>query len=402
MSPPDNARREEAIKQVDDGIAANTVHRADSGTPGPRIESKQTPVDNKAHMLTYVTAPVRPPVRGLTALPELNPYSLATPSARQTSFNYRQRVRPEMPHHQSHSSSSRWQSRETVQTAHEQDGQEERVMRVANQPTLNANAPPFTLNSYREVQQPTASVETGCRFNPNAASFDPRQIQPQRQEQSLVRAAQQPLPGYQFRYNMYSSPGHAEWGVPGPPQHREQQMIPADFQFPAVPTGPRHLTHDHHHEQQMVPRGFDFSSLSPNPQQQTSDPTFRPPTGPANEQMREPSRSRHRNTNRHKHHREPKHKIGYPCPDSDPHCHFHHSDLFCHLPWQDCQLARKAIGASFHAHNQWKGAPTGWNEEHDGCVRAGADVGDMCPMHRRIYLDSLQSHERELFQSLDR
>lgn len=319
----------------------------------------------------------------------------------------------EMPPHHSHSSPSQRQSRDTTQKAHEQDGQEKRVTRVANQPALNVNAPPFSFERNRESQQPTTSVEAERRFNPSAASFDPRQIQPQQQGQSLVRAAQGAFPGLPFGYNMYSSPGYQAggpleygtqsgqtiWGPPGPLQHRQQQMISADFHSPAIPAGPRHLTHDDHNRQQIVPRGFDFSSLPANPPQQPLDPRLGAPTGPSNQEVQEPSRGRHRKITRYKHHREPKHKINYPCPDHNPHCHFHHSDIFCHIPWQDCQLARKAIGASFHAHNQWKGAPIGWNEEHNRCVRANAPTSDMCTMHRRIYLDSLQSHERELLQS---
>ncbi|KAF1344863.1 hypothetical protein BDV97DRAFT_373218 [Delphinella strobiligena] len=81
-------------------------------------------------------------------------------------------------------------------------------------------------------------------------------------------------------------------------------------------------------------------------------------------------------------HKDP-HRRGVPCPDNDVRCHFHHTTAACHLHWQECYHARRAVQASFNARSEWRGAPRGWNEEHAACIRLEHPV--RCGWHEEVW-----------------
>lgn len=87
------------------------------------------------------------------------------------------------------------------------------------------------------------------------------------------------------------------------------------------------------------------------------------------------------------------HKIGYPCPQGSPACHWHHSDINpCHISWQRCGLAVKAAKATYYAsiHEQkaWSGAPVGWNAQHATCYNKTEHNPGRCHFHEQCYQET--------------
>ncbi|KAF1344873.1 hypothetical protein BDV97DRAFT_407463 [Delphinella strobiligena] len=87
------------------------------------------------------------------------------------------------------------------------------------------------------------------------------------------------------------------------------------------------------------------------------------------------------------------HTTRQACRTHNPNCHSHHGmSLACHKPWQQCYHAQRAAGASFHAKSKWTGAPAGWHEAHEACLRA--ENPRHCDFHRKLYLEALPVAER--------
>ncbi|KAH0354332.1 hypothetical protein KCU81_g1336, partial [Aureobasidium melanogenum] len=77
-----------------------------------------------------------------------------------------------------------------------------------------------------------------------------------------------------------------------------------------------------------------------------------------------------------------KHTYGQPCPENNEHCHYHHQlTQYCHIPWRNCSSALNAIKQSYRTGGQWIGAPKGWNETHNSCLK----TDKKCDAHAQLH-----------------
>ncbi|KAG9957691.1 hypothetical protein KCU61_g8924, partial [Aureobasidium melanogenum] len=76
-----------------------------------------------------------------------------------------------------------------------------------------------------------------------------------------------------------------------------------------------------------------------------------------------------------------KHVYGQPCPEYNEDCHYHHQlTQHCHISWRHCASALNAVKQSYGTGGEWIGAPEGWNETHDSCLK----TDKKCDTHAKL------------------
>ncbi|KAI4744145.1 hypothetical protein E4T50_05500 [Aureobasidium sp. EXF-12298] len=89
-----------------------------------------------------------------------------------------------------------------------------------------------------------------------------------------------------------------------------------------------------------------------------------------------------------------KHVYGQPCPDQNQECHYHNQlTQYCHIPWRHCSSALNAIKQSYKVGGEWTGAPIGWNEAHEPCLKTNRK----CDVHAKLQRAVLEKQKNKKY-----